>query len=111
MSPEGRFALFTQATCALLDESTVDLRHARRRRAGPWGKREDMQLRHHTLVKESEGTTEHALILGWKAGDNIGAEDNTRTQAAHLFTKGDRIAARMPPLHALEDKVIARLQR
>ena len=32
------------------------------------------------------------------------------TQATNLLAEGNGIAARMPPLHALEDEVIARLQ-
>ncbi len=60
---------------------------------------------------EIEAAAKHVLGLGRKTGDQIGAERQLRAQrAGALCATVDRIGARMPPLHALQDQIVAGLQ-
>ena len=63
------------------------------------------------LVDQVQGRLEHRLVLGWEAGDQIGAEDEVRAQAAQAASQADRLVPQMPALHPLEHKVVARLDR
>ena len=54
---------------------------------------------------------EHFLRLGREARDDVGAERDVRAQPPHLRAELDRIMARMPPLHPLQNQVVAGLQR
>ena len=54
---------------------------------------------------------EHLFGLGRKAGDDVGAERDVRPQPPHLRAELNRIVARMPPLHPLQDQIVAGLQR
>ena len=54
---------------------------------------------------------EHLLGLGREAGDQVGAEHDVRPQLPRRGAEADRVGARMPPLHALQDHVVAGLQR
>ncbi len=56
-------------------------------------------------------TLEHFVSLGRKARDDIGAERDIRPQSPHLRAEIDRIRARVPPLHPLQNQIVARLQR
>ena len=69
-----------------------------------------MQLRQAAFVDQIERTREHILALGREAGDDVGAEGDVRPQLAHRIAERDRLLARMPALHALEDEIVARLQ-
>ena len=111
MSAQRRIALFAQDAGALLDDVACELRHARGRRAGPRRKRKDMQLRQPAFVDEIERAREHIVALGREAGDDVGAEGDVGPQPAHPVAERDGVSARMPPLHALEDEIVAGLQR
>src|SRR5262249_48662844 len=100
MAPQSLLTLFTQAPRAFLADGAVDLRHTRRRSAGPWRKRKDVQLRQSAFVDHFKRPVEHVLVLSGKTGDDVGAEGNVRSQSSHLLAESDRIATRMPPLHA-----------
>ena len=63
------------------------------------------------FVDDGERALEHRLVLGRKARDDVGAEDHVGTQPPDLFAEGDGVGPQMPPLHALEDEIVARLQR
>ncbi len=62
------------------------------------------------LLHQIQGALKHFLSLGRKARDDIGAERDVRPQPPHLRAKLNRLAARMPPLHPLQNQVIAGLQ-
>ena len=111
MRAQRRLALFAQAPGALLDRIARDLRHTRRRRARPRRKREDVQLRQSAFLHQIERAREHILGLGGEAGDDVGAEHDIRPRGAHTGAEGNGVGARVPPLHALEDQVIAGLKR
>ena len=70
-----------------------------------------MQMREAAFVDEIERARKHRLRLGREAGDDVGAEHDVRTQPAHLRAERDGVGAKMPALHALEDHVVAGLQR
>ena len=61
------------------------------------------------IVHELEGIFEHLFRFGRKARDEVGAERNVRPQPADFFAKSNRVFSRVPPLHALQDKVVAGL--
>ena len=62
-------------------------------------------------VDQRQRALEHLLGLGREARDEIGAERDIRPQPPHLRAELDRVVSRMPPLHPLQDQIIARLQR
>ena len=70
-----------------------------------------MQLGQPAFVDEVERTRKHVFALRRKTGDDVRAEGNIRAQLPHLFAECDGVATGMSPLHALEDNVIAGLQR
>ena len=111
MPCKRRLAFLAQPAGALFDDSALELRHPGRRRAGPWGERKHVQLRQPACIDEVERASEHLLRLGRETGDDVGAESNVGTKLPHVGAKSDGILARMPPLHALEDEIVARLQR
>ena len=53
----------------------------------------------------------HRFRLGRESRDEIGAECNVRPQPPDPRAEINRVAARVPPLHPLEDQVVAGLQR
>jgi hypothetical protein len=110
MNAECGLAPLPQLTRALPDHVAANLRHAGCRRAGTGRERKYMQMREAAVFDKVERPLEHVVRLGRKAGDDIGAEDDVRSQAAHARAEGGCIGARMPALHALEDHVVARLQ-
>ena len=63
------------------------------------------------LLHQILRTREHLLGLGRKARDDIGAERDVRPQPPHLRAEIDGVVARMPPLHPLQNQIVARLQR
>ena len=68
-------------------------------------------MRQPAFVDEVERTREHRLGLGREARDDVAAEHHVRPQPPHLVAERDRIGAQMAPLHALEDEIVAGLQR
>ena len=64
----------------------------------------------HSSTRSSERAN-IVLGLGREAGDDVGAEHHVGPQPPHLLAERDRVGAQMPPLHALEDQVVAGLQR
>ncbi len=46
-----------------------------------------------------------------KSGNDVGAESDIGPQGAHALAEVDGILTRMPPLHALENEIVAGLQR
>ena len=101
---QRRLALLAQLSRTLPHRVACDLRHARGRRAGPRGVRKHVQEGQPAFVDEIERAREHLVGLGREAGDDVGAEHDVRAQPAHLVAKRDRIGARMPALHALQDR-------
>ena len=68
-------------------------------------------MRQPAFVHQIERAREHLLGLGREAGDDVGAEHHVGPQPPHRVAERDGVGARMPPLHALEDQVVAGLQR
>ncbi len=49
--------------------------------------------------------------LGWEARDQIGAQSDLGARSLEALTQINRFGARMAALHALQDHVVAMLQR
>ena len=64
----------------------------------------------HSSTRSSERAN-IVLGLGRKARDDVAAEHDVGPQPPHLLAEGDGVGARMAALHALEDHVVAGLQR
>ena len=73
--------------------------------------RKDVQPGQAAFVDQAQRVLEHRLGLGRKAGDEVGAEHHLRPRGPHRGAEGDRVVAAVPPLHPLQDHVVARLQR
>ncbi len=108
---QGRFACRAQPRRALLDQRIGKLRHAGGGGAGPRAVRKDVHKGEPAFRDEIEAAAEHLLGLGRKPGDQIGAERHLRAQCPGTPGDGDRLGARMPPLHPLQDQIVAGLQR
>ena len=54
---------------------------------------------------------EHRFVLGWKTGDDVGAESHVGAQPPHCGAETDRIGARVPTFHALQNEIVTVLQR
>ena len=111
MAAQRRLALLAQPARAILDDIARDLRHPRRRRAGPRRERKHVKLRQAALVDQVERAREHVFGLGRKARNDVAAERHVGPQPPHLLAERNGVGARMPALHALEDQVVAGLQR
>lgn len=61
------------------------------------------------LGDEGERLLEHRLVLGRKAGDQVGAEDDAGPGRPQPQAEPDHVGPQMPPLHPLEDQIIAGL--
>ena len=70
-----------------------------------------MELREPALIDEIERAGKHVFALGRETSDNVRAEGNIGPQPPCLLAERDCVTSRMPPLHALENKVVAGLQR
>ena len=70
-----------------------------------------MELSQPTFIDQIERAGEHGFGLGRESGDNVGAENDVGTQPARLLAERNCIATRVPPLHALENEIVAGLQR
>ena len=104
------FAFVTKPSGAILDGASVDLRHARGRRAGAGRVGEDVQPRQVAVIDKAERVLEHLFGSGWEARDNIRAERHIGAQRFGILTKPDRIVAQVASFHAFEDHIVARLQ-
>src|SRR5581483_12131297 len=89
----------------------IKLRHARGRRSRPRRERKHVKVRQSALADQIERAPKHLLGLGGKTSDDIGAEYHVRAQAAQRLAKLDGILARVPALHALENEIVAGLER
>src|SRR5579863_480471 len=88
-----------------------DLRHALGRRSRPRRERKDMGPRQPAFFDEAQRALEHRFRLGRKADDEIRRKGRFRTAQADILAEADRVPSRMPAFHALQDHVVARLQR
>ena len=111
MTPQRRLPILAQQPRALLAQAMRHLRHARGRRAGPLRVREHVQVRQPALGDELARARKRIVGLGREARDDIGAEHHIGAQPPHLARERDRVGAQMPALHALQDQVVAMLQR
>ena len=66
-----------------------------------------MQVGQPALLDNAQGVVEHRVGLGRKSGNQICPEHDIRPGFANSIAKTDRILTRMPPLHALQDHVVA----
>src|SRR5258707_210255 len=94
---------------ATLDDIAGDLRHAGCGRAGTWRVGKYVQMGEPAFLDEVERAAEHVLGLGRKSRNDIGAKHDAGAPAAQLLAKRDDVRARMAPLHALEDEIVAGL--
>ena len=100
-----------QSRRPLLDDSIGNRRHARGRGAGPGAVRKHMNKGEPAFLDQIEAAAKHVLGFGRKTRDQVGAERQLRAQRAGPVRDLNRIGAQMPPLHTLQDQVVARLQR
>ena len=70
-----------------------------------------MQEGEPAIVDQRQRVLEHGLALGGKAGDEVGAEHHIGAKLAYLLAEADRVRPRVTPLHALQRKVVACLER
>jgi hypothetical protein len=63
------------------------------------------------FVDQIERAGKHRLGLGREARDDVAAERHVGPQPPHLRAERNGVGARMAALHALEDDVVAGLQR
>ena len=109
---KGRAAGLAQSRRPLAHELARHLRHARGGRAGPRAEGKDVEIVEPGFRDEAERAREHRLVLGRKAGDEIGAERDARPQRPRPRAPTcERIGARVPALHALQDQIVAGLER
>ena len=92
------------------DHAAFDLRHARRRRAGPRRIGKHVQEGQAAFLDERASARTSPRS---RSGSRRSGRRRTRCRAASRRTcrRSDRVGARMPPLHALQDQVVACLQR
>ena len=70
-----------------------------------------MKVRQSAFVDQVERARKHLLRFGRETGDDVGAEHDVGTNAAQLPAERDSVVAGVPPLHALEDEIVAGLKR
>ena len=70
-----------------------------------------MQVHEVALRHKIERVRKHVLGLGRETRDDVGAEHDVGAQPPHVGAKSDRVGAQMAALHALEDEIVAGLQR
>ncbi len=108
---ERRVAGGAQPGGAVLHDAGGDLRHARRRRPRPRAVRKNVQEGEVRGFDERDGVLERCVGLGGEAGDEVGAEGSVGPRAAHSLDQRQRIGRRVAAFHALQDEVVAGLQR
>ena len=111
MRAQRRIARRPQPRRAVADRGPRDGGHPGGRRALARRIGEDMQEGQPAGGHQVDRVLEHRLGLGRKARDDVGAEDHVGAQPPCLLAESDGIVAQMAALHALEDHVVARLQR
>ena len=70
-----------------------------------------MQETDAALFHKAQRILEMRFSLGRETGNQVRAEGHVRPRVAQALRQRNRLIARMTPLHALEDQVIAVLQR
>ena len=70
-----------------------------------------MQVIDAALVHAGERVGEHGVRLRRETGDEVCAKGHVRPGVPQAMAQVDRDGARMAALHALEDHVVARLER
>ncbi len=70
-----------------------------------------MKMRETAGVDDVERGVEHRFRLGRKADDEVGAKDDVGSRLPQRVAEADRVLSRMPALHALQDQIVAGLQR
>jgi len=110
MPRQRRIAGGAQGGGARLDHLALHGRHPGGRGAGAGAVREDVQERQPRLVHQRRGIGEHLVRLGREAGDQVSAEGHIRAHGAHVGDQLQGGGAAVPPLHPLQDHVVARLQ-
>ena len=70
-----------------------------------------MQIGQAAGIDDASRVLEHVVRLGWKTGDQVGAEDDVRTQLTRPLAERDGIGAAVTPFHALQRQIVARLHR
>jgi len=92
-----------------LDHFGFDLRHPRSRCAPARRIGEDMPEDDIARVDDREAVREHRLRLGRETGDQVGADGNLGSRGLDALDQADRVGAQVPPLHPLQDHVVAGL--
>jgi hypothetical protein len=63
------------------------------------------------VVDQRERVGEHGRVFGREAGDQVRADRDVGTGGLQAFDQRDAFGARMAALHALQDHVVAGLER
>src|SRR5690242_13398227 len=100
-----------QTRGAILYDASIDLRHARGGRAGARAKGEGVDEGEGAFVDQRQRVGEVLFGFSRETGDEIGAERDFGTRGLEALTQIDRLCARVAALHALEDEIVAVLQR
>jgi hypothetical protein len=68
-----------------------------------------MQKAEISVANQIQRVLKHCIRFRGKAGDEIGAECRLRAKPPNLLAEDNDIPPRMPPLHPLQDEVVAGL--
>jgi hypothetical protein len=63
------------------------------------------------IIQQFHAVHGHFFSLGRKSGDKVGADRRVLARSLDPLDRADRVGAAVPSLHALEDQVVAGLQR
>src|SRR5262245_32347710 len=107
----GDLARRAQPGGALLYDPARKLGHAGCRRALAWRERKDVEMGKPTFLDDFQRIAEHFLRFGRESRDDVSAEDDVGAQPPDILAKADGIVPEMAALHALQDHVVAGLQR
>ena len=112
MADKRQRAALAQPPRALLDDVAGDLRHARRRRSRPRRERKDVQVRQAAFVDQLERAS-NMRPRSRSGKPAIRSAPNTMSGRRRRTCSQKAMASRaqVPPLHALEDEIVAGLQR
>jgi hypothetical protein len=70
-----------------------------------------MKIVERSFIDESEAAREHSVVLRRETRDHIGAERDIGAQRPGPPASSECLSARMAALHALQDHVVAGLNR
>ncbi len=70
-----------------------------------------MQEGEAAFIDEAQRVLKHRIGFGRETGNEVGPEDQIGPQGAHLVGEANGIVAAVAALHALQDHVVAGLQR